>query len=63
MSIWNGITPGTRGGLKWEAEVNKGRLRMSGLTDVLNARDANGYVLHQIYEQDGNTVAIWRRLT
>jgi len=62
MSLWNGITPGSAQGPRWEAQVNKGKIRMAGLTDVLNARDANGYVLHQIYEQDGNTVAIWHKL-
>lgn len=62
MALWNGITPGNAQGPRWEAEVNKGKIRMCGLTDVLNARDGNGYVLHQIFEQDGNTVAIWRRV-
>jgi hypothetical protein len=61
MSFWNGITGGTQGGPKWEAQVNKGRIKMDGLTQALNERDALGYVLHAIYEQDGNTVAIWHK--
>lgn len=61
MSIWNGITGGSSNGPKWEAEVNKGKIRMSGLTDALNERDRNGYILHTLCEQDGNTLAIWHK--
>jgi hypothetical protein len=61
VSLWNGITAGSRGGPIWEAQVNKGKIKMDGLTDALNQRHENGYILHQIYEHDGNTVAIWRK--
>jgi hypothetical protein len=62
MSIWNGINGGSASGPKWEAQVNKGRIRMEGLSAALNERDSNGYILHQIYEQDGNSVAIWHKI-
>lgn len=62
MSLRDGITNGEAQGPVFEAQVNKGRIQMSGLTDHLNARFVNGYELSHIYEQNGNTVVIWRKM-
>jgi len=42
-------------------EVNKGSINMSTLTDKLNARWDDGWCLHSIFEQDGNTLAVFER--
>lgn len=62
MGIFDGISDGSRNGPNFEAQVNKGKIRMEGLTNHLNARWANGYKLMHIYEQDGNTVVIWQKI-
>lgn len=43
-------------------EVNKGSVNMSTLTDKLNKRYAEGWRLHTMLEQDGNTVCIYERV-
>jgi hypothetical protein len=58
----SGITAGTAGGPGWEAEVDRGRIEMKNLNAAMNGRDANGYIMHFIYEQNGNTVIIWHRI-
>lgn len=42
-------------------EVNKGSINMSTLTDRLNQRHAEGWDLHSIFEQDGNTITVYER--
>lgn len=44
-------------------EVNKGSINMSTLTDRLNARYADGWRLHTMLEQNGNTVCVFERRT
>lgn len=42
-------------------EVNKGSVNMSTLTDKLNARYAEGWRLHTMLEQNGNTLMVFER--
>lgn len=42
-------------------EVNKGGVNMSTLTDKLNKRHEQGWRLHTIYEQGGNTVMVFEK--
>ena len=42
-------------------EVNKGSVNMSTLTDKLNDRYADGWRLHTMIEQNGNTVMVFER--
>jgi hypothetical protein len=42
-------------------EVNKGSINMSTLTDKLNDRYADGWRLHTMLEQNGNTVCVFER--
>jgi hypothetical protein len=42
-------------------EVNKGSINMSTLSDKLNRRYAEGWRLHSIFEQNGNTVTVFER--
>ena len=50
----------TKGG-QYMTEVNKGSINMSTLTDKLNARYAEGWRLHTMLEQNGNTVCVFER--
>lgn len=42
-------------------EVNKGSVNMSTLTDKLNARYDEGWRLHTMLEQNGNTLMVFER--
>lgn len=42
-------------------EVNKGSINMSTLTDKLNDRYEEGWKLHSIFEQNGNTLTVYER--
>lgn len=46
---------------QYMTEVNKGSVNMSTLTDKLNSRYAQGWRLHTMLEQDGNTVLVFER--
>lgn len=35
---------------------------MKNLNAAMQGRDTNGYIMHFIYEQAGNTVVIWHRI-
>lgn len=48
-------------GGQYMTEVNKGSINMSTLTDKLNARYAEGWRLHTMFEQDGNTVCVFEQ--
>ena len=50
----------TTGG-QYLTEVNKGSINMSTLTDKLNKRWDEGWCLHSIFEQDGNTLSVFER--
>lgn len=43
-------------------EVNKGSVNMSTLTNKLNDRFADGWRLHSIFEQSGNTLLVFERV-
>jgi len=45
------------------ARVNKGRLDVERFTDTLNQWAQAGYRLHTVFEQDGNTVTIFERMS
>jgi len=45
----------------YEAEVNKRGLVMGPFTEMLNGRWDNGWQLHSVFEQNGNTVVVWER--
>jgi hypothetical protein len=47
--------------LKYEVEVNKGRLSAMGLSASLNMRAGKGWRLAHIFEQHGNTVLIFEQ--
>lgn len=47
---------------QYMTEVNKGGVNMSTLTDKLNARYDEGWRLHTIFEQNGNTLIVFERL-
>lgn len=49
------------GGLQYVTQVNTGRLNAERHTEVLNQAWAEGYALHSIFEQDGNTVMVFER--
>lgn len=46
---------------RYETEVNKGSTNMKALTTKLNVRWHNGWRLHTMLEQDGNTVMVFER--
>lgn len=46
---------------RYDAEVNKGSIRMGNLKRVLNQRWSEGWRLHTTFEQDGNTVMVFER--
>ena len=46
---------------RYMTEVNKGSVNMSTLTDKLNDRYADGWRLHTMIEQNGNTVMVFER--
>jgi hypothetical protein len=46
---------------EYDAEVNKGSIRMQTLTSHLNDMSRQGWRLHSIFEQDKNTVMIFER--
>ena len=50
---------GTTG--QYTTEVNKGSINMSTLTDKLNAKWDQGWRLHSIFEQKGNTITVFER--
>ena len=54
-----GFSAGKPNGPHYEIEVNKGSVTVGRFEDVANRRFANGYRLHQVYEQEGNTIVIW----
>jgi len=45
----------------YEVEVNNGSMRVQQFAKTANARWANGYLIEHVYEQDGNTVVVWRK--
>lgn len=48
---------------QYMTEVNKGSVNMSTLTDRLNKRYEEGWRLHTMFEQNGNTVAVYERVS
>lgn len=50
----------TTGG-QYMTEVNKGSVNMSTLTDRLNDRYNEGWRLHTMLEQNGNTLMVFER--
>lgn len=48
-------------GSQYVTQVNKGRLNAESHTDYLNAAYGQGFRLHTIFEQDGNTVMVFER--
>lgn len=62
MAFGGKFTAGTAGGPAYEAEVVKGWVKMDDVTQVMNARAANGYRPAHVFEQNGNTVIIWERV-
>jgi len=48
---------------EYDAEVNKGSINMSVLVSRLNTRAQEGWRLHTMLEQDGNTIVVYERWT
>jgi hypothetical protein len=48
---------------EYTAEVNKGSVNMRSLTDHLNDMGRQNWRLHSIFEQDKNTVMVFKRVT
>jgi hypothetical protein len=46
---------------EYDAEVNKGDISVKWLPRKLNERARQGWRLHTVLEQHGNTVMIWER--
>lgn len=46
---------------QYVTEVNKRSANMAVLTQTLNSRYENGWRLHTMLEQDGNTVMVFER--
>ena len=46
---------------QYQAKVYEGELGMRGLADELNDRWKDGFALHTIFVQGGNTVAVFER--
>ena len=46
---------------RYMTEVNRGGVNMSTLTDKLNARYRDGWRLHTMLEQAGNTLMVFER--
>jgi hypothetical protein len=53
--------PETSAGYEYVADVNKGDIRMDNLARKLNDTAAQGWRLHTIFEQHGNTVTVFER--
>lgn len=51
----------TAGALEYDAEVNKGDISIRWLPAHLNKRARDGWRLHTVLEQHGNTIFIWER--
>lgn len=45
----------------YDVTVNKGSINARAFAGSLNSRWEEGFVLDQVFEQDGNTVMIWKR--
>lgn len=48
---------------QYMTEVNKGAVNMSTLTNKLNRRYREGWRLHTMLEQAGNTVLVFERVS
>lgn len=48
-------------GGQYLTEVNRKGINMSTLTNQLNARFEEGWRLHSIFEQGGNTITVFER--
>lgn len=46
---------------QYEVDLNEGALSMRWLEDRLNDRWRDGWALHSIFEQAGNTVIVFER--
>ena len=46
----------------YDTSVNKGSVNMNSLAKYLNQRSENGWRLHSIFEQAGNTVMIFESI-
>ena len=46
---------------QYDVSVNKDDLNARSFAKELNDRYADGWKLHQAFEQNGNTVTIWER--
>jgi inorganic pyrophosphatase len=61
MAMFYAFTDGNPNGPVYEIEVNKGSIRVQQFTKTANARWANGYFIEHAFEQEGNTVVVWRK--
>lgn len=62
MGFGSGMSSQAPGGA-YHVEVNKKDLNVGKFTERLNQMAANGWRLHTAFEQSGNTVVIYERVT
>jgi hypothetical protein len=61
LGLFYAFTDGKPNGPVYEIEVNRGSMNAGKFASTANARWENGYLIEHVYEQNGNTIVVWRK--